>query len=150
MYRRLLLAACLMTVILVAANELSWPALLFVYGVTLPLWLPPVIIALRSDQLEDWQKYLAVGLAALSPLIGLIAGVRGYNYCAGPFQGPSGGFFVGDLFPHCPNAALALAVILAPPTIMGVGGWLMALVPRKPRPRRGSWAASEERSERHE
>lgn len=103
--------------------EVPWPLLLIVYGLSIPLWLPPVVIALRNGDEDDWRKYWSVVLAVLSPLVATVTIFGVSTYCAA--GEPE---YMYDFFPNCPSGAPLIALI--PPTITGVLAWVMALTAR--------------------
>jgi hypothetical protein len=104
-----------------------------VYVVSAPLWLPPVVMVVRSDDIGHWQRVLVIALATLSPAAALVGAFLGNDYCTGEI-GIGGQGFVGTLWPNCSNAHVAWLIMLAPATLLGLLAWVGAIIGRQRRP----------------
>ena len=114
-------------------GELALKSLFWVYVIALPLWLPPVVMAWRSNAIEPLQRTAAVWLAALSPLVATITVKIGTDFCR---RGSTAVGLSGAHWPQCDNVAAAWLLMLAPATFMGLTAWMLALaLVFDPRPR---------------
>jgi hypothetical protein len=102
----------------------------FFYVVALPLWVPPVVMVLRSDHIGHLLPACVVGLAIVSPAIALAGVALGWNYCEGPDHLVTGMGFPGSgpLWPNCPDAQIAWLVMLSPAMVVGILAWIGAFV----------------------
>lgn len=101
-----------------------------VYVVSAALWLPPVVMVVRSNDPGHWQRVLVIALATLSPAVALMGVGLGNDYCTGEI-GIGGQGFVGTLWPNCPNAYVAWVIMLAPATLLGLLAWVGAISGRQ-------------------
>ncbi len=100
--------------------------LLVAMVLAIPLWLPPVVIAVRSKQLSAGAQAGAIVLAVVSPLVAVRCFSIVSGYCSAGI-GPPSGFGEGALWPNCPSAEAAWLAVLAPATLVGIAAWILAL-----------------------
>jgi hypothetical protein len=107
----------------------GWVPVTFFYVVALPLWVPPVVMVLRSDHIGHLLRACVIGLAIASPAIALVGVTLGWNYCEGPDPKIGMGFpGNGPLWQNCPDAQITWLVILTPATVVGILAWIGAFV----------------------
>lgn len=101
--------------------------LLVAMVLTVPLWLPPVLIASRSKQPLAGARGGAIVLAVASPAIAASCFSAVNGFCVAGI-GPGGGTFgEGAIWPNCPSAEAAWLVALLPATLVGIAAWILAL-----------------------